>query len=62
MLGAIAVTQTPLTPNGQVEIRGEIWQASLRNHATLPAGASVLVCSIDGLTLIVEPAGDSTPS
>lgn len=62
MLGAIAVTQTPLTPNGQVEIRGEIWQASLRNHATLPAGASVLVRSIDGLTLIVEPAGDSTPS
>ena len=62
MLGAIAIAQTPLTPNGQVEIRGELWQASLRNHATLPAGATVLVRSVDGLTLIVEPAGDSVPS
>lgn len=62
MLGAIAIAQTPLTPNGQVEIRGELWQATLRNHATLPAGATVLVRRIDGLTLIVEPAGDSAPS
>jgi membrane-bound serine protease (ClpP class) len=62
MLGAIAVTQTPLTPNGQVEIRGELWQASLRGQSSLPAGASVLVRSVEGLTLIVEPAGDSTPS
>lgn len=62
MLGAVAIAQTPLTPNGQVEIRGELWQASLRNHATLPAGATVLVRSIDGLTLIVEPTGDSIPS
>jgi membrane-bound serine protease (ClpP class) len=62
MLGAIAVAQTPLTPNGQVEIRGELWQASLRGQASLPAGASVLVRSVDGLTLIVETAGDSIPS
>jgi membrane-bound serine protease (ClpP class) len=62
MLGAIAIAQTPLTPNGQVEIRGELWQATLRNHAAVPAGATVLVRSVDGLTLIVEPAGDSIPS
>lgn len=62
MLGAIAVAQTPLTPNGQVEIRGELWQASLRGQPSLPAGSSVLVRSVDGLTLIVEPAGDSIPS
>ncbi len=62
MLGAVAIAQTPLSPNGQVEIRGELWQASLSNHGTLPAGAAVLVRHIDGLTLIVEPAGDSTPS
>jgi membrane-bound serine protease (ClpP class) len=62
MLGAIAVTQTPLTPNGQVEIRGELWQASLQGQPTLPAGASVLVRGVEGLTLVVEPAGDSTPS
>jgi len=62
MVGAVAIAQTPLTPNGQVEIRGELWQASLGNRATLPAGATVLVRSVDGLTLVVEPAGDSTPS
>ncbi len=62
MLGAIAIAQTPLTPNGQIEIRGELWQASLRGHASLPAGSSVLVRSVEGLTLIVESAGDSTPS
>jgi membrane-bound serine protease (ClpP class) len=62
MLGAIAIAQTALSPNGQVEIRGELWQASLRGKASLPAGASVLVRSIEGLTLIVEPAGDSMPS
>jgi membrane-bound serine protease (ClpP class) len=62
MLGAIAIAQTPLTPTGQVEIRGELWQASLRGQSSLPAGSSVLVRSVDGLTLIVEPAGDSKPS
>jgi membrane-bound serine protease (ClpP class) len=62
MMGAIAVAQTALAPTGQVEIRGELWQASLRDHGALPAGAHVRVCSVDDLTLIVEPAGDSTPS
>jgi membrane-bound serine protease (ClpP class) len=61
MVGAVAIAQTPLSPNGQVEIRGELWQASL-SHGTLPAGASVLVRSVDGLTLIVEPTGDSVLS
>lgn len=62
MLGAIAVVQTPLAPDGQVEIRGELWKASLRGQASLPVGASVLVRGVEDLTLIVEPAGDSTPS
>lgn len=62
MLGAIAITQTPLSPNGQVAIRGELWQATLRGHAFLPAGVPVHVSNVEGLTLIVEPAPDSTPS
>jgi Membrane-bound serine protease (ClpP class) len=62
MVGAVAIAQTPLTPSGQVEIRGELWQATLRNHASLPAGAAVLVRCVDDLTLIVEPAGDSAHS
>jgi membrane-bound serine protease (ClpP class) len=62
MVGAVAIAQTPLSPNGQVEIRGELWQASLGNHGTLPAGATVLVRRVNGLTLVVEPTGDSVPS
>lgn len=62
MLGAIAITQTPLSPNGQVSIRGELWQATLRGHASLPAGVPVHVRHVEGLTLIVEPSPDSTPS
>jgi membrane-bound serine protease (ClpP class) len=64
MLGALAVAQTPLAPNGQVAIRGELWQASLRGPAVLPAGASVRVRSVEGLTLIVEPAetGKDSPA
>jgi len=56
MIGATAIAQTPLNPSGQVEIRGELWQATLRGEASLPPGATVIVKSVEGLTLIVEPA------
>jgi len=61
MIGASAIVRTPLAPTGQVEIRGELWQARLTGPSSLPpgtsvpAGASVIVKSIDGLTLIVQP-------
>ena len=61
----LAVARTPLAPDGQVAIRGELWQAALRGPTSLPAGASVIVRSVEGLTLIVEPvetAKDSLPS
>jgi membrane-bound serine protease (ClpP class) len=56
MIGAIAIAATPLHPSGQVEIRGELWQARLSGLPSLPVGAEVIVRSIDGLTLLVEPA------
>ncbi len=59
MIGGIAIARTALSPAGQVEIRGELWQACLRGRSTLPAGATTTVCDVDGLVLIVEPAGDS---
>jgi membrane-bound serine protease (ClpP class) len=55
MIGATAIAATPLQPSGQVEIRGELWHARLSGPSSLPAGASVIVRSIDGLTLLVEP-------
>ncbi len=41
---------------GQVDAHGEIWRAISREP--LPAGAAVRVVSVDGLTLLVEPADE----
>jgi membrane-bound serine protease (ClpP class) len=59
MIGATAIARTPLNPTGQVEIRGELWQASLRGPASLAIGSAVYVRGIEGLVLIVEPAPDA---
>jgi membrane-bound serine protease (ClpP class) len=49
---------TPLTPTGQVEVRGEIWKARLAEGVeVVPAGAEVRVEAVDGLTLTVAPEG-----
>ncbi|HEY1994861.1 MAG TPA: nodulation protein NfeD [Edaphobacter sp.] len=56
MIGGTAIVRTPLNPSGQVEIRGELWQASLRGAASLAVGSAVSVRGVDGLVLIVEPA------
>jgi membrane-bound serine protease (ClpP class) len=58
MIGGTAIVRTPLNPTGQVEIRGELWQASLRGHDSLAAGSTVSVRGVEGLVLIVEPAQD----
>ena len=56
MIGGLASSRTPLSPAGQIEIRGELWQATLSpSSLVLPAGSAVRVCSVDGLMLIVEP-------
>jgi membrane-bound serine protease (ClpP class) len=55
MLRQIATVVTPLTPSGQVEVRGELWQARLATAAAdARAGARVAVRGIDGLVLLVE--------
>src|SRR3984885_146229 len=59
MIGAKAIARTPLNPPGQVEIRGELWQASLHAPTPLSAGSPVRVRKVEGLTLIVEPEPDT---
>ena len=59
MIGGTAIVRTPLNPTGQVEIRGELWQALLRGQASLAVGSAVSVRAIDGLVLIVEPMQDT---
>ncbi len=59
MLRQIATVVTPLAPTGQVEVRGELWQARLTDPAaTLAPGAHAHVDAIDGLTLLVHPLTD----
>ncbi|MDP9051143.1 MAG: nodulation protein NfeD [Acidobacteriota bacterium] len=56
MLGHSAIAMTPLAPTGQVQVRGEIWQATLTSDsAPIPAGTQVIVRAIHGLTLTVSP-------
>jgi membrane-bound serine protease (ClpP class) len=63
MVGGLGVTRTALAPTGQIEIRGELWQATLRpadpTAATVPAGIPVRVRDVHGLLLIVESTGES---
>ena len=56
MIGHVAVAMTPLAPTGQVEVRGEIWRATLAlGSEPVPPGTEVKVKGIDGLTLTVAP-------
>jgi len=53
MIGEEGVTRTGLEPEGQVLVRGEIWDAVA--SANVPAGARVRVKGMAGLKLLVEP-------
>jgi len=59
MLGLTGIARTALHPDGQVFVRGELWQAE--SDGEVPAGAPVVVREVEGLVLHVsrteEPAG-----
>jgi membrane-bound serine protease (ClpP class) len=52
--GKQGVAVSDLRPEGQVKVNGEIWKA--RCDGGIERGARVVVRSVDGLTLEVEPA------
>ncbi len=54
LVGATAEVVAPCRPVGQVRLQGELWRARCEEGAD--AGDTVLVRSLDGLTLLVEPA------
>ena len=54
MIGSVAEVRTPLAPSGQVEVRGELWRATLEGGGYQPAGATVIVRGVHGLDLLVE--------
>jgi membrane-bound serine protease (ClpP class) len=55
MVGQAGVVRTPLDPEGQVMMDGELWRAVARD-GPLPVGEHVEVVRVDGLTLTVAKA------
>jgi membrane protein implicated in regulation of membrane protease activity len=53
LIGRRAIVAADCRPYGQVRVAGELWQA--RCAAGAAAGDEVLIRSVDGLTLVVEP-------
>jgi membrane protein implicated in regulation of membrane protease activity len=54
LVGKRGVAVGELWPVGQVKVDGEIWRA--RCSGRCDAGAYVIVRSVEGLTLVVDPA------
>ncbi len=57
MIGQRAVVRAALDPEGQVQLDGEIWRA-IAEDAPVPAGETVRVTGVDGLTLRVSRAAN----
>jgi membrane-bound serine protease (ClpP class) len=53
MVGLIGIARTALAPDGQLAVRGELWEAV--SEQPVPAGAEVQVTAVDGLRLRVKP-------
>ena len=52
MVGETAVARTPLAPDGQVAVGGELWRA-VAQDGPVAAGEAVTIVGVDGLTLTV---------
>jgi membrane-bound serine protease (ClpP class) len=53
----------PLDPEGQIFIAGALWRARVAApESRLDLGTRVRVESVDGLTLMVQPAAEGRPA
>lgn len=55
LLGAMAVVQTSLAPEGSVLVRGELWRARSRTGLTIERGREVRIVGASQYLLEVEP-------
>jgi membrane-bound serine protease (ClpP class) len=53
LVGAVGVAQEAIAPQGQILVHGELWLAN--SPSAVPAGETVRVRAVEGLTLLVEP-------
>ena len=60
MIGSRGKVASPLAPEGQIKIRGEIWGAESVDHP-IERGEEVMVVGQDGLKLIVRKASSNLP-
>jgi membrane-bound serine protease (ClpP class) len=58
LVGQVGVARSPLAPEGQILIQGELWRAVAEN-GTVAEGESVTVTAVEGLTLKVTKATKS---
>ena len=59
LVGEMGVAQTTLSPQGKVFVHGELWDAVA--SSALPPGQMVIVRSIEGLILQVDPLAATPP-
>ena len=55
LLGAVALVQTSLAPEGSVLVRGELWRARSRTGAVVERGRAVRIVGASQHLLEVEP-------
>ncbi len=58
LIGLTAVAQQPLSPNGQVLVHGELWQAE--SSIPISVGEQVKVRAVRNLTLLVDRIPSTT--
>jgi membrane-bound serine protease (ClpP class) len=56
MVGELGVAKTGINHDGRVFVHGEWWNA--RSERPIPPGSEIRVVRVDGLTVVVEPAGE----
>jgi membrane-bound serine protease (ClpP class) len=59
IVGEIGVTLTPLNPNGQVRVHGEIWNAT-SDEGKIPSGTRIIVRAVNNLQLQVKRTSPPT--
>ena len=54
LIGAKGIAVSDLNPKGEIRVMGEFWEATAKD-ATIAAGQTVEVVSMDGVYLVVKP-------
>jgi membrane-bound ClpP family serine protease len=57
LVGAVAVVERDLAPQGMVRLGRELWTARAPGGEAIEAGARVRVAAVEGLVLVVEREG-----